>query len=196
MVTPSCTVYKHQRTDAVHHDISEGQVFRVDDVELTALLTPGHTADHVSFVIGEDGIKYLATGDMVLGQGTSIVESLGPYMQSLNRALALKPNVLLPGHGPVISGHDIDGKSRAVQVIDGYIKHRAMREHQIEDVLRNKVPGDNVRGWTEEMITQIIYPDITDPQIRRAAQNNVHLHLIKLENEGRAHCKDGRWMAD
>ncbi|KAJ1720735.1 hypothetical protein LPJ53_004662 [Coemansia erecta] len=196
MVTPSCTVYKHQPVDATHKDVSEGQVFRVDDVELTALLTPGHTADHVSFVMSEDGVKYLATGDMVLGQGTSIVESLGPYMQSLGRALALKPDVLLPGHGPVVSGQDADDNIKAVQVIDGYIKHRAMRERQIEDVLRNRVPDDNGSGWSEEMITLVIYPDITDPRVRRAAQNNVHLHLVKLESEGRAHRVDGRWLAD
>ncbi|KAJ1879115.1 Beta-lactamase-like protein 2 [Coemansia sp. RSA 486] len=184
LVTPDLSIYK--RHDTEHpvdgaKNIVDGQTFVVDEMTLTAVLTPGHTNDHVAFLINNEQ-KILVTGDLILGQGTTIVDELMPYMQSLDRVRALMPEVLLPGHGPVIQG-DTEGQSNAVRVIDGYIAHRKMREKQILQTIAGTPPTEDALGWSVEQITAAVYPDIIDPRVVWAAQKNVRLHLDKLVSE-------------
>ncbi|KAJ2451708.1 Beta-lactamase-like protein 2 [Coemansia sp. RSA 2336] len=211
IVTAECSVFKHKMpTDkddvssqlslAISqnqlHDIADQQVFTCDSWNLQAVYTPGHTDDHMSFLATReprDEQRLLLTGDLVLGRGTTIVDKLIPYMDSLKRIRGIRPTMLLPGHGPVISGK-VDGVYNAMRVIDGYIEHRNMRERQIIAVLEtpppNKPPLPRNDGWQIEEITSVVYPDIADPQIIRAAQNNVRLHLEKLEAEGTVEHQD------
>ncbi|KAJ2880176.1 hypothetical protein H4R27_004882 [Coemansia aciculifera] len=198
IVTAGCTVFKRLDTGSdgqpevqkmlagairrgCLRDIADSQEFIVDDLLLRAVFTPGHTSDHVAFAVTSDSDPMLLTGDHILGQGTTVIHELGPYMESLNRVLAIRPIALLPGHGPVISGKycEPDGY-RSIRVIEEYIRHRNMREQQILDVL-----ASDGRGWRLEDITRAVYKDITDPRIILAAQNNTLLHLQKLQAENR-----------
>ncbi|KAJ1642227.1 Beta-lactamase-like protein 2 [Coemansia asiatica] len=187
MVSPDCTIFKHQHKDCPNidgsQDISDGQVFAVDGLKLTAMLTPGHTPDHVAFLVSGCEQKMLVTGDLILGQGTTVVDDLQPYMRSLDQVLETAPSVLLPGHGPVVQGQDDQGQCNAVRVIREYIDHRHMREKQILQTMAGPPPIAGAPGWSVEQITAAVYPAITDPQIIRAAQKNVHLHLLKLKDE-------------
>ncbi|KAJ2849958.1 Beta-lactamase-like protein 2 [Coemansia brasiliensis] len=206
IVTADCSVFKRKssadnRDDVSdqlplvisqnkQHDIADLQVFTCESWNLQAIYTPGHTDDHMSFLVTQDhetDQRLLLTGDLILGRGTTIVDNLLQYMDSLKRVQGIQPTMLLPGHGPVISGKT-DGVYNATRVINGYIEHRKMRERQIIIVLKspppNKPPLPRNGGWQIEEITSTVYPEISDPQIIRAAQNNVRLHLEKLEAEG------------
>ncbi|KAJ1949703.1 Beta-lactamase-like protein 2 [Linderina macrospora] len=160
-------------------DIRDAQEFCLDGVKIKAVFTPGHTEDHMAFTVDEGGGPMLVTGDLILGQGTTIVHDLAPYMDSLQRVLGIRPSALLPGHGPVIRG-----TGDAVKVIEGYISHRNLRERQILAVLDRRTAGSR-RAWSVAEITTEVYSDITDPNIILAAQNNVTLHLQKLLAEDR-----------
>lgn len=61
-ICPHATVFKHQpeKSDG-HLEIQDGQVFRVDGATLTAYHTPGHTEDHMVFVLDEEDAMF--TGD-------------------------------------------------------------------------------------------------------------------------------------
>ena len=82
-------------------DISNAQTFVVESgMTLKAIYSPGHTDDHVCFVLeGEQQYlkesKALFSGDCVLGCGTTVFDDLYTYMNSLESLRQVTP---LPPH--------------------------------------------------------------------------------------------------
>lgn len=62
-------------------DVSTTRILTVLQATIRAVHTPGHSHDHCSFVLEEQSALF--TGDNVLGHGTSAVEELGTWMESL-----------------------------------------------------------------------------------------------------------------
>ena len=92
--------------------LDDGDVLAVPGGSVAVLATPGHTSDSRSLLLtGADGVVRLLTGDMVLGQGTTVIThpdgNLGAYLESLARLqhLVTERGVaeILPGHGPVVT---------------------------------------------------------------------------------------------
>ncbi len=159
------------RTPEGGERLRDGQTIASGSARLHVVATPGHTPDHLAFLIEEDGALF--TGDTVLGRGTSVIDppegDLVAYLRSLRRLLALSPRTIYPGHGPVVLG--------AVAKLEEYLEHRAMREEQ---VLAGLAGG---RRSAEEMVGEIYagYP----PEVHELAARSVVAHLLKLESEGR-----------
>ncbi|KAK1036464.1 hypothetical protein LTR74_018853, partial [Friedmanniomyces endolithicus] len=80
-------VYKND-PEAGQQDIADGQVFEVEGATVTAVHAPGHSHDHICFVLEEEGAMF--TGDNILGHGTSAVEDLGLFMSSLHKMATQK----------------------------------------------------------------------------------------------------------
>lgn len=131
---------------------------------LITVHTPGHTADHVCFRLGD----YLFTGDHIMGGSTVIIEDAAAYMASLEKIAALDPSRLYPGHGPELS------EARAV--IAEYISHRIEREQQVLAAIRSG--ARNIGDVVDEVYAGL------DPSLRMAATLQVHTQLIKLRDEG------------
>lgn len=150
-----------------------GEVLEVGSVRLLAVHTPGHTADHLCFLLGDDGALF--TGDAVLGRGTSVVDppegDMAAYVRSLHALRDLEPRVIYPGHGPVV----FDARAK----LGEYIAHRAMREKQVLAALEHgpATPEELVPGIYGEEVPGSLYP---------AAARSVLAHLLKLERDGRA----------
>ncbi|MCA9822231.1 MAG: MBL fold metallo-hydrolase [Dehalococcoidia bacterium] len=143
---------------------------------LQVLRTPGHSVDSICFYLEEEGVLF--SGDTLLGSSTTTVNNLKDYRETLQRLVAL-PNlkVICPGHGPLVH----DPRER----LQSYIDHRNMRERQIVDLLAK---GKPISSWD---IMRKLYPDI-DKRLRRAADNNVRVHLAQLEAEGRLNVEPGK----
>lgn len=138
---------------------------------LTALATPGHTEDHLCFLIGKD----LFCGDLILGEGSTIVPpaseggSLAKYMASLQRVSELGLDRMYPGHGPVIE--DPPAK------IDEYVAHRTEREDRLVAALDR---GERSR----QTLLREVWDDVPEPLLPAAAYA-MQAHLEKLGAEGR-----------
>ena len=157
--------------------LRDGQGFAAGTVELIALHTPGHSADHVVF--SDAGSGALFTGDAVLGRGSSFIDApdgdLAKYLTSLRRMLEREPRTIYPGHGPVV----LDAKAKLRE----YLEHRAEREGQI---LAGLAAGDR----TVDALVERIYEEHPS-DVQELAARSVTAHLLKLETEGRV-AKAGR----
>ena len=157
--------------------LTDGQRFGAPGAELTAIHTPGHSADHTVFF--EPAAGALFTGDAVVGRGTSFIDpphgDLARYLTSLHRMLELDPRTIYPGHGPILTD--------APAVLRSYLAHREERERQVFEGLE---AGDR----TVADLVARIYVDYPE-EVRPLAARTVTAHLRKLEHDGRA-TKSGR----
>lgn len=175
-------VFKHQPGEG-QSEIRDGQRFEVEGATLMARHAPGHTVDHMVFVLEEEDAMF--TGDNVLGQGTGVFEDLGTYIQSLESMGGMFKGRAYPGHGPVID----DGPGRVRE----YIEHRRQREEQVTQTLRS-VNGQTGRAaWAPMELVKVIYADVPE-NLHLPAQGGVLQVLQKLEKEGRASKENGKWV--
>jgi len=137
---------------------------------LRVVHTPGHESGHVCYL--DPDRRWLFTGDLILGTGTTIVAppdgDMVAYLASLRRLRELDLACILPGHGAPIE--------RPYEKIDEYLAHRLMRERQILAALEAGV------GTVPEIVTRL-YADIV-PALHWAAGLTVRAHLAKLVAEG------------
>ena len=166
-----------ERFAAPHHasirrypDLQDGDLVRVGNLNITAVYTPGHSADHLSFLLADDGAIF--TGDLILGQGSSMVTypegDVAAYLRSLDRLAALEPRMLFPGHWDPVT--DAMGK------IAEYRNHRLEREAQILAEVRQG-------GGTAAELTRRVYGDL-DEKLLFAAEMTMRAHLRKLVDDG------------
>jgi glyoxylase-like metal-dependent hydrolase (beta-lactamase superfamily II) len=160
----------HHASVRRHPELGDGDVVRAGNLNLTALHTPGHSADHLCFLIAEDGAVF--TGDVILGQGSSMVTypegDVAAYLRSLDRLAALEPRILFPGHW--------DPVTDAMAKIAEYRQHRLEREAQVLAEVRHG-PG------TPADLTRRVYGEL-DEKLMYAAEMTLRAHLRKLADDG------------
>ncbi|CAG7916187.1 unnamed protein product [Penicillium olsonii] len=183
-ICPQAHVYKHQ-PGSNQNDIQESQTFSVEGATLTALHTPGHTVDHMAFILEEENAMF--TGDNVLGHGTAVFEDLKTYLSSLHRMRDRASGRGYPGHGAVIEN--------AGARITEYIKHRQQREDEVLHVLKyGSLDGTvvNIKTWTPLELVKQIYKNVPE-SLHLPASHGVALVLAKLEDEGRVVADGDGW---
>lgn len=178
LVKDSLTVYKWPRLDGPEprclerievQPLEDGQQVDTEGAQLTVYHTPGHTTDHVILHLREENAVF--SGDCILGEGTTVFESLHHYMTSLNKILELQPRKIYPGHGPVIED--------PIEKIQYYIQHRQEREDQVLHCL-----ASTSQPVSSMDIVLSVYTT-TPEHLHQAANTNVLHHLDKLMVEGK-----------
>ncbi|ORZ03214.1 beta-lactamase-like protein [Syncephalastrum racemosum] len=163
-----------------HIDIQplhEGQVLQVDEeTTLQVVHTGGHTKDHCCFWLREENAIF--TGDCVLGHGTVVFDDLVEYLDGLRKLETLQPQMLYPGHGPVVQ----DGIAKIRQ----YVNIRLQREDQILALIQSEADRDI---WTPIDIGQRL-GDGLPPEVQPAYIRGIALHLLKLQHDGKVRAKD------
>jgi len=179
---PGTKVYKNQ-PESGQLDIADRQKFEVEGATLTAIHSPGHTVDHMVFVLAEEDAMF--TGDNVLGQGTTVFEDLATYLGSLEKMKHLFNGRAYPGHGPVLE----DGPGKIAE----YIRHRRQREEQVIQTMREERSGaGDGTSWTPMELVKIIYREVPE-SLHPAAAYGVLQILQKLQREGKVVLHGDRW---
>lgn len=94
--------------------IREGQSFRIGDIELHPLFTPGHTATHHAYLFDNGTQKMLFSGDALLIDGCGRTDFQGGDAGTLYRSIHEKL-FTLPSETLLYPAHDYSG--RAVSTI-------------------------------------------------------------------------------
>jgi glyoxylase-like metal-dependent hydrolase (beta-lactamase superfamily II) len=151
--------------------LQDGDVIEGKGWTLRAITTPGHASDHVCFALDQE--KACFTGDHIMGWSTSVISppdgDMQTYLDSLRKIEAMDFEILWPTHGPPIH--------QPARFINGLIKHREMREHQIAAQLRNgpkRIPD----------IVEVLYAGV-DKGLHPAANRSILAHMIRMVSDGR-----------
>ena len=147
-------------------DLADGKIVRGPGWTLRTLATPGHAANHLSFVLEEE--EALLCGDHVMGWSTTVVSppdgDMGDYLHSLDRVIEGGFATLWPAHGPPIAD--------PAPFLHAYRAHRLEREAQILAAL-GEAPA------TIEELVPRLYAEVNQ-RLWPAAAQSVWAHLIFL----------------
>ena len=96
---------EHTPADTVDIKLKDDDIIKIDQLEIKAMYTPGHTSDSYSFLMN----KYLFSGDTLLINGTGRTDfqngsSRDAYNSLFNKLLKLPDDTML------YPGHDYNGK--------------------------------------------------------------------------------------
>lgn len=163
--------------------LEDGEVLTPEPgLSVTVIHAPGHSADHVCY-LAEPGRRLFA-GDLVLGQGSSAIlhpdGRVADCLASLARLIALRPGLLLPGHGPPVEA--------AMTRLEEYRRHRLERERQVRAAVE-------AGARTVPEIRESVYGALP-PGLTWAADASVAAHLAALAGRGEAVPDYGGWGAD
>jgi len=154
--------------------LAPGEPLRLTGTEphtLRAVFTPGHAANHVCFVLEEDGLLF--SGDHILNGSTTVIDPpdghMGEYLDSLDRlhhsCEALDVQHILPAHGGVMDA--------PLQAIAHLKAHRLKREAKVAAVMQAQPDGD-LDSWLP-----LAYDDVA-PQIWPVARRSLRAHVERL----------------
>jgi glyoxylase-like metal-dependent hydrolase (beta-lactamase superfamily II) len=176
----SPSIYKHTPSKT-QQPIVDGQTFHVEGATIRAVHSPGHSHDHMSFILEEENAMF--TGDNVLGHGTSAVEHLSTWMSSL-KLMAVHACVTgYPAHGDVIP--DLRLKIKVE------LRQKERREDRVIQALR-KVREEERRNGTgkgsvtvKQLVTEMHGAEL-DPKMRELAIEPFTEEVLKkLAEDGR-----------
>lgn len=155
----SNSVYKNWPSKT-QQPIADGQVFHVEGATIRAVYTPGHSDDHMCFILEEENGMF--TGDNILGHGSSAVEELRIYMETLRKMQSQNCAVGYPAHGAVI--RDLPGK------ISGELAQKLRREMQVLQALKDvQHQGSGVASLSLSELVTVIHGDGLDEEVKSMA---------------------------
>ncbi len=167
--------------------IEDGQIISTGRIRFEVLHLPGHTPGHCGFLFPEEG--FLFSSDITLdalgpwfGNINSSVEST---IDSIDRIIALQPELLVPGHGRVCR------KDITVR-LERYRNHLFKQAEKLLVFL--KAGKNNIEDLARERIVYRVL--VQPPQLGYHYECIMLLnHLLRLEKTGQAKQEDGLWFA-
>ena len=88
----------------VDQTLADGSAIRIGGVTVTCLATPGHCADHVSYLVEFQGFRALISGDALFAGGRVVLQdiwdcSVPDTCATIRKLAGYSFDSLLPGHG-------------------------------------------------------------------------------------------------
>jgi glyoxylase-like metal-dependent hydrolase (beta-lactamase superfamily II) len=172
------------KRDGVRPDRTLADKDRIEATEfrLTALHTPGHSSDHLCYLLEEE--RMLLSGDHIMQGSTVVIHppdgDMAAYLTSLERLRTLRLRTIAPGHGRIIENPR--------EVIDWYIAHRLEREAKVMAAL------EQLGTAKVDQLVPLVYADVSE-DLFPVARFSLHAHLLKLAGDGRVTGRTltGKW---
>ncbi|TWU62696.1 MULTISPECIES: MBL fold metallo-hydrolase [Crateriforma] len=107
----------------IEHQVNDGDIITVGDLEIEVWHTPGHTDSQLSFRVGD----VLLSGDNIYRDGCiGAIDAhhgsdIGAFVRSLERIRNSDVKWLAPSHGPIFR-NDPDLLDRTIQRVRGYLQ--------------------------------------------------------------------------
>lgn len=168
------------RREGVRPDrkLADGDRIEATEFRLRAVHTPGHSSDHLCYLLEEE--RMLLSGDHIMEGSTVVIKppdgNMGDYLRSLEKVRSLRLRSIAPGHGRLIE--------RPGEVIDWYIAHRLEREAKVLAAITE------VGSAKVDQLVPMVYADVPDA-LYPVARYSLHAHLLKLAEDGKV---DGRTL--
>ena len=144
---------------------------------MRAVHTPGHTSNHTSFTLDEQGALF--TGDHIMGWSTTVIGppdgDMRAYFDSLRRVQARRDRTFWPTHGAPVTD--------TAPFVDAFIAHRLEREANVLAAVRSGV--SSIKD-----IVRLLYADVRK-DLHAPARRSVLAHLEKLVDDGAVTVGDG-----
>lgn len=123
----------------VNHELEDGQIIKLGDIDLTVIHTPGHTPGHCVFYWEKQGLLF--SGDIDL-------TSFGPWygninsditqlINSIKKLISLNPQIICSGHKGVID-HNVRGR------LQKYLQRLLEKEDRILKALQKPLTLDEL----------------------------------------------------
>lgn len=178
MPTEASNSDAHFRPDQCWQD---GDFVEAHDFTLKAVHTPGHASNHLCFYLEQD--QLLFTGDHIMEGSTVVIAppdgDMKEYLESLERLKSIPLQTLAPAHGDLIK--------QPLDVIEGLIEHRLMRENKVLDGLKAMGPA------SIEQLTPTVYDDVPS-FLHPIARYSLQAHLEKLLKDQKATELNDQWQ--
>ena len=99
---------QYTKADCVSYRVKEGETLRTDGIALRALFTPGHTNESFSFVLEDQAMPAVFTGDVLLIRGSGRTDFQGGDAHASWHSI-VNQLFTLPDETTVYPAHDYKG---------------------------------------------------------------------------------------
>ncbi len=171
------------RAYAPEQPMHEGDTISGPGWTLSAIETPGHTANHLAFALPQEATLF--SGDHVMAWSTSVIAppdgSMAAFMASIEKLRGQEQHALYrPGHGGPVT--------EPQRFLRGLVQHRRQREAAILN---------RIRAGDERIAAMVppIYQGLP-PALRGAAALSVLAQLEDLVARGVVRCDEALPMLD
>ncbi|KAL8827497.1 MAG: hypothetical protein Q9191_003144 [Dirinaria sp. TL-2023a] len=168
------SIYKNEPEEG-QQNITDGQIFEVEGATVRSIHVPGHSEDHMCFILEEE--RAMFTGDNILGHGTSAVEDLGTFMASLQKMAAQNCTVGHSAHGVTIE--NLPAK------IAGELSLKWRRERQVMQALGRVRSRGEKSVAVKDVVTEIYGESLDEGTRTLALEPFMDEVLRKLAGDGK-----------
>ena len=172
--------YPQSKVDLV---FEEGTKISLGKVTLTVLHTPGHSAGHCCFYWEQEDILFSTDIDLARDGPWygSKSANLDDFIDSIQRIRCLKPRILIPGHGRLITAN-------LEQRFEQYLNCLYQREEQLLKLL------EEPRTLEDLADQRLIYPEHSQPLFCYWDKVMLLKHLERLERSGQVKQSQGHYF--
>lgn len=168
------------KTNPIRH----GEKYHINDIELSAMETPGHTSGLTSYIL--NGYNHLISGDALLpvytpnvgGADVRVDQPLKQYLKSLEKIIEKDFQKAWPGHRNPITNPT--ARSKAI------INHHEERAWKILNIVQKQGPLD---PWS---VSSELFGELENIHILHGP-GEAYAHLHHLKNSGDLIQKNGKY---